>query len=138
MIRYALLCDQEDAFEGWFASSAEFERQAADGALVCPMCGSSAVRKAVMAPAVRRAGRERARAIEAIREKIRSEYDYVGERFPEEARKRAAAEEDGDAPSQKPIWGEASPAEARALIAEGVPVAPLPPALAPTPPRKLN
>ena len=52
MIRYALACDQAHAFEGWFGSSADFDDQQARGLLECPMCGSKAVRKAIMAPAI--------------------------------------------------------------------------------------
>ena len=52
MIRYALECGDEHAFEGWFRSSDDFDRQAAAGLLVCPTCGSGEVSRALMAPAV--------------------------------------------------------------------------------------
>jgi hypothetical protein len=64
---------------------------------------------------------------------ISETYEYVGDRFVEEARKI----NDGDA-EHRPIWGEATVSEARALIEEGAPVAPLPPEFAPPPPRKVN
>lgn len=137
MIRYALTCDNEDSFEGWFASSADYDDQEARGLIECPACGSKTVRKAPMAPAVRTrdsAGPPSPAEIAArVRAHIREKFDYVGEGFAREAR----AIHDGDAPD-RPIWGEATPDEARALSEDGLPVAPLPPALAPTPPRKLN
>lgn len=50
MIRYALICQREHAFEGWFGSSADFDDQRARGLLECPLCASKAVRKQIMAP----------------------------------------------------------------------------------------
>ena len=52
MIRYALLCEHDHDFEGWFGASSDYEEQHARGLLECPVCGSKAVRKAIMAPAV--------------------------------------------------------------------------------------
>lgn len=52
MIKYALQCDQDHGFEAWFRDSAAFDAQAAQGDLVCPLCGSARVRKAVMAPRI--------------------------------------------------------------------------------------
>lgn len=52
MIRYALECEQEHGFEAWFRSSDDFERQQAAELLSCPVCGSHAVTRALMAPAV--------------------------------------------------------------------------------------
>lgn len=138
MIRYALRCDQGDEFEAWFRNSADFDGQAAEGELVCPVCGSTAVAKDVMAPAVKRAREADPRALaramaQRIKQYIRENHEYVGDRFAEEVR----AIHDGEA-DDRPIWGEATPEEAEALVEEGLPVAPLPPALAPEPPRKLN
>ncbi|WP_119166951.1 DUF1178 family protein [Algihabitans albus] len=52
MIKYALQCDRDHGFEGWFQNSAAFDAQAGNGELVCPFCGSASVRKAVMAPRI--------------------------------------------------------------------------------------
>ncbi|HEX3701063.1 MAG TPA: DUF1178 family protein, partial [Phenylobacterium sp.] len=52
MIRYALVCQHEHGFEGWFGSSADFDDQAGRGLVECPLCASKAVRKQIMAPAV--------------------------------------------------------------------------------------
>ena len=54
MIKYTLQCRQRHRFEGWFASSAGFEQQAADGAVCCPVCGDDAVTRAPMAPRILR------------------------------------------------------------------------------------
>jgi hypothetical protein len=140
MIRYALICDAEDEFEAWFSSSADFDVQVARDLVECPACGSKQVRKAPMAPAVARTreapspDQVRRAVAQAIKSHIRESFDYVGERFAEEARRL----HESDVVSDKPIWGEASPQEARALIEDGVPVAPLPAEFAPEPPRKLN
>ncbi|MFT8711673.1 DUF1178 family protein, partial [Komagataeibacter rhaeticus] len=52
MIRYQLRCGAGHEFEGWFPGSSAFERQAADGLLCCPQCGTHDVTRALMAPAV--------------------------------------------------------------------------------------
>ena len=133
MIKYALVCENEDEFEGWFDSSAAYDEQEAKGLVSCPVCNSAKVRKAPMAPAVAR-NRESAAEIAAkVRAHIRDSFDYVGDSFADEAR----AIHEGDAPD-RPIWGEATPDEAKAMAEEGLPVAPLPAPLAPVPPRKLN
>ena len=54
MIRYALLCRQDHAFEAWFRDSETFDVQNEAGQVGCPQCGTAEVRKAVMAPAIRR------------------------------------------------------------------------------------
>lgn len=140
MIKYALVCAQAHPFEGWFAASADFDDQNARGLVQCPYCGSAQVRKQIMAPAV--AGTKaqakpaasdaqtRSMMMEAVR-RVRSHvlatFDNVGDRFAAEAR----AIHEG-ASQDRGIYGEATPAEVRDLIQDGVPVAPLPP----EPPKK--
>jgi hypothetical protein len=129
MIRYDLICDKGHAFDSWFQSAARFDDLKGGGHVSCVQCGSAAVEKALMAPAVAikapqaiampRDAREAALA--ELRAKIEAESDYVGMNFAAEARSMHA----GDAP-ERPIYGEARADEARALIADGVPVAPLP------------
>ena len=139
MIRYALMCEHGHDFEGWFGASADFDDQAARGLLACPMCASQAVRKQIMAPAVAgtktRGGeaapaKARAMMMEAmteVRRHVEANFDYVGDSFATEAR----AIHEGKS-EERGIYGEASPAEVKALVADGVPVAPLPP----EPPKK--
>jgi len=141
MILYALRCENGDEFEAWFANSAAYDVQAERGDLLCPICGSTQVEKAPMAPAVKRTDRGDAPSPRAVamamaakvKEHIRDNFDYVGENFASEARKI----HEGDI-EDRPIWGEATPEDAKTMVEEGLPVSPLPPELAPTPPRKLN
>ncbi|MHB8528342.1 MAG: DUF1178 family protein [Caulobacteraceae bacterium] len=138
MIRYALACEHGHGFEGWFSASADFDDQSERGLVSCPVCASTEVKKQIMAPAV--AGRRsnpdpppakmRSMMMEAmgrVRRHVEDHFDYVGDRFAVEARSihEGKTEERG-------IYGEASPSEVKALVADGVPVAPLPPA----PPKK--
>lgn len=134
MIRYALLCDHEHAFEGWFAASADFDDQQARGLIECPVCASKAVRKAIMSPAVsgaksRGGDKEPAQnhavmmeAMGRIRRHVEANFDDVGDGFATEARAihEGRSEERG-------IYGQATSAEVRDLVEDGVPIAPLPP-----------
>ena len=153
MIRYTLRCDRGHAFESWFQSSSVYESQEKRKLVTCPACGSAKVQRAIMAPQIMsRKGRDDAlpapalvptrvadvaapvstplmmaqerelRAkLKELRDHIVKNADNVGERFPNEARKMHY----GDI-EHRPIYGEASPDEARALIDEGVEVSPLP------------
>ena len=141
MIRYALRCEHDHAFEGWFGSSDDFDLQAADGRVECPFCASRRVAKQIMAPAVRTsdsrpdsAPRDMfMEAASAIRKKIETDFDYVGDAFAREAR----AIHEGDS-EKRSIYGEATPAEVRSLEADGVPCAPLPAALSPRRKAEMN
>ena len=94
-----------------------------------------------MAPAVRTgrakdAQKERAVAMAMaakVRDHIKDNFDYVGDKFADEARKMYAGESE-----ERAIWGEATPEEAQSLAEDGIPAAPLPPDLAPVTPKKLN
>jgi hypothetical protein len=128
MIRYALRCAEGHDFESWFAGAGAFDALASKGLLSCAVCGSPQVEKALMAPKVVSRGESAPAAprpdlearIRALREKVEAEATYVGPRFAAEAR---ALHEAGE---EKAIYGEARPAEARALIEDGIPIAPLP------------
>jgi hypothetical protein len=149
MIRYSLRCERGHAFESWFQSSSAYEAQEKRKLVNCPVCGSPKVERAIMSPQiVSKKGRESAvpapaaatdvttptstpllmaqeRELRAklreLRDHIVKNADNVGERFPNEARKMHY----GDI-EHRPIYGEASPDEARSLIEEGVEVSPLP------------
>ncbi len=142
MIRYDLRCANGDEFEAWFGSMADYDKQAEAGQVECPHCGSKHVEKAPMAPAVvtgrsRDQQKERAVAMAMaakVREHIKDNFDYVGDKFADEARKMHSGESE-----ERAIWGEATPEQARELAEEGIPAAPLPPELAPVvAPKKLN
>jgi hypothetical protein len=141
MIRYDLRCNNGDEFEAWFGSIADFDKQAEAGLVECPHCGSNHVEKAPMAPAVRTARKQEAQKVRAVamamaakvREHIKDNFDYVGDKFADEARKMHGGETE-----ERAIWGEATPEQARELAEEGIPAAPLPPELAPVQSKKLN
>jgi hypothetical protein len=134
MIKYQLICDAEHDFEGWFRDSADYDVQAEDGLIECPACGSEKIRKAMMAPAIvggKRSGSRAARlaeikrdmgqAVERARDYVENNFDYVGDQFPEEARKIHYGEKE-----ERGIYGEATGKEVKELVDEGVSVAPLP------------
>ena len=148
MIRYSLVCAQDHGFEAWFGQSADFDEQASRGLVECPICASSAVRKAIMAPAVTRT-RKRGGAetpppdpqamrtvfleqLRRVREHVEEHFDYVGDAFAREARDIHAGKSE-----DRGIYGEATPEEVRALKEDGVAVAPLP-VVQDIPKQKLN
>ncbi len=134
MIRYNLKCDAGHAFDSWFQSGAAFAALQGAGQVSCPICGSAKVGKEMMAPAVRPArtvtpgkgalsepGSAVEAALAALRKQIAENSEYVGMNFAAEARRI----HEGEAP-ERSIHGEARPDEARKMIEEGLPVAPLP------------
>ena len=134
MIKYALACEQDHTFEGWFSVSGDFDDQQARGLLECPVCATKAVRKAIMAPAVRgtkaqampeptpEARQMMRQAMGEMRRHVEENFDYVGDGFADEAR----AIHEGRS-EDRGIYGEASPKQVRELVEDGVRVAPLPP-----------
>ncbi|RCW88169.1 DUF1178 family protein [Paracoccus lutimaris] len=134
MIRYSLRCDQGHDFDGWFRSSDGFETLRAAGQVSCAICGSVQVEKALMAPRVAHGGGDEPgttdlhtprdgheAALEKLRRHVEANSDYVGMSFAAEAR----AMHEGEAP-ERAIHGEARLEDARKLIEDGIPVAPLP------------
>jgi len=134
MIKYALVCEHEHEFEGWFSASADFDDQQARGLMECPMCASKAVRKAIMSPAI--AGTKAQtrpdatpemrqmmmQAMGEVRRHVEENFDYVGGSFASEAR----AIHEGKS-EDRGIYGEASPEQVRDLAEDGIRVAQLPP-----------
>lgn len=157
MIVFDLHCSGGHRFEGWFGSSADYTDQQSRGLITCPACGSGEVGKAPMAPAVPAKGNARQevlppetpsqqqlantplppkvqRALTALAKaqaEALKDSTWVGDKFAAETRKMHYGERDAAL-----IHGQATLAEAKALIEEGVPVAPLPFLVAP--PEKLN
>lgn len=150
MIVYDLSCDHGHRFEGWFGSSDDFASQKKQGLVSCPTCGSLAVDKAPMAPAVGKKGNQQvaasnpdkgkglsntpmtpevAEALGKLAEaqaKALESSTWVGKDFVEQSRAMHYGERDHAA-----IHGEATLQEAKELLDEGVPVAPLPLPVAP-------
>jgi len=139
MILYDLRCSLGHRFEAWFRSGAAYDEAEARGGLACPVCGDPGIEKAPMAPRIaKRSGeepaapptstlapddttREQLQVLRALRRQIEERCDYVGERFPEEARRIHYGEID-----PRPIYGEASDTAARDLREEGITVTRIP------------
>ena len=155
MIRYSLRCERDHTFESWFQDSSAYDAQVKRKLVSCPVCTSVKIEKAIMAPRiVGKKGRERAEPVPAapptaasapaeapaastplmmaqerelraklkeLRDHIVQNADNVGERFPNEARKMHY----GDI-EHRPIYGEASPQDAKELYEEGIDFHPLP------------
>ena len=134
MIRFSLKCIADHEFESWFRSGAAFDGLRSAGHVTCPVCGTAQVEKSLMAPMLRPAredGPEKPtlgapatdleQALAALRRQVEENSEYVGVNFVTEARRIHA----GDAP-ERAIYGEARADEAKKLIEDGVPVAPLP------------
>jgi hypothetical protein len=136
MIVFDLRCNDGHRFESWFQSGAAFDRQQAEGAIECPLCGSHAIAKAPMAPRLAHAAEaagetgvvaegappaEMLEALRRLRRHIEENCDYVGPAFPEQARRIFYGETES-----RGIYGEASLDDAVALRDEGIEVQPLP------------
>lgn len=132
MIVFDLKCGQDHRFQAWFRNGETYEAQAAAAEIACPTCGDTKVAKAPMAPKLVKAlgdspdraaqvAGEMRRLLGELRDHVEKTADYVGERFPEEARRIHYGETEA-----RPIYGEASPDEAESLKEEGVEVARIP------------
>ena len=136
MIKYDLICKNAHEFEGWFSSSKDYDTQRAKRLVICPMCSTAKVEKAIMAPAVATRNTTGAAAVdiaEKIRQEISDNCENVGDNFADEAR----AIHYGEKP-ERGIYGTASAKEAAGLVEEGVSIAPLPDVLLPKPKKTLN
>jgi hypothetical protein len=149
VIRYNLVCDKRHEFESWFQDSAAYDKQAKRGLVSCPLCGSSKVEKAIMAPRLARKDKSSSISVpespppapaanapvamlspqekefraklKELREHLISNADNVGQKFPEVARKMHYGELE-----HRSIYGEASPKDAKELHEEGIEFHPLP------------
>tara|TARA_R110002167_G_scaffold232957_1_gene438123 strand:- start:386 stop:814 length:429 start_codon:yes stop_codon:yes gene_type:complete len=129
MIVFDLICDSEHTFEAWFKDSKTFDRQRRKGEVACPVCDSTKVEKALMAPNITTAqAKDRAAStqktvmaaqmlqmLSEARKAVEENCDYVGPNFAEEARKIHHGEVD-----KRDIYGEATKEEAEELQEEGV------------------
>lgn len=134
MVVYNLTCGNAHAFEGWFNSPDLFETQVEAAELSCPVCGSCDVTKQPSAPNIAR-HRESAESTPATREQVEAlralqaqfidhvikNTEDVGRSFPDEARRIHRQEA-----AERPIRGQATQSEAKALRDEGIDVAMLP------------
>ena len=126
MIKYQLRCRCNCEFEGWFPSSKEYTRQKNKGLINCPMCDSTAVDKAIMAPSVKRSkpkaqaddymvmGESAESILRKLNKKIKKDFQDVGKNFAKEARKAAKGKRD-----QK-FYGKPTKEETNQLLDEGI------------------
>jgi len=134
MIRFALHCDQAHEFDVWFRSNNDYEIQYKKQLINCPICGSTAIEKTLMAPSVSTTrkceqvvtGDEQAKTrirkqLQQLAKSVRENADYVGEQFAEEARKIHFGEV-----NPRTIYGEANKQEIASLLQDGIDVLPLP------------
>lgn len=146
MIKYDLICRHDHTFEAWFSTSSDYDDQRKKRLVQCPFCGSTKIEKAIMAPNVSTSRKKESRAAKQteamaimnaaaskIRKEIEDKCDYVGEKFPEEARAIHYGEKE-----ERAIYGEATAKEAAELQDEGVGIASLPEVLSPKSSKKMN
>ena len=139
MIQYALKCENGHNFDSWFQSAEAFDKLLKTNMVTCAVCGTPSVTKAIMSPRVNSSDGQTPdgskasdqplsapadpaqQALKELRKHIENNADYVGDNFAAEAR----AIHDGSAP-ERSIYGAAKPEEAKKLVQDGIPVAPLP------------
>jgi hypothetical protein len=132
MIVFDLQCGSGcGSFEAWFRSTADYGEQRADGLVQCPVCQSGEVAKAPMAPRVPRKGANPLAKLAALQAEMLKDSNWVGDKFADTARAMHSGEMD-----PAPVHGNATLEQAKSLVDEGVPVAPLP--LPVTPPSQVN
>ena len=145
MIVLNLACAHDHHFEGWFGSAADFEAQLARELVTCPLCADSRIKRLPTAARLNVSNLRGASALPAESEtaaevpvavvaasnpvskaqglmlqalqQVLAQTEDVGPRFAEEARRIHYGETE-----QRPIRGQASPADAVALAEEGIPV----------------
>lgn len=133
MIVFDLQCrDDCGTFEAWFQSSMDYDEQRLAGLVQCPVCHSTDIEKAPMAPSVPRKGVSGGLAkLAALQAAMLQNSRWVGDDFTSTARAMHAGEMEA-----AQVHGNATLEQAKSLIEEGVPVAPL--LLPVTPPNQIN
>ena len=153
MIHYRVRCDGAHEFEGWFRDSAAFDAQVAAGLLACPVCGTTSVSRALMAPhvATRRAAEPAPAApstpaaspapepaappvatnaplpdhVRAVLQRLRAEVERTCDYVGPGFAAEARRIHSGEAPSRG-IFGETTETEAEQLRDDGIAVARIP------------
>lgn len=123
MICYQLICVHEHQFEAWFQNIASFDAQVAEGKITCPLCHSSEIKKAPMAPKIARQNQyqQLEKELKAVQSYVENHCDYVGDNFAVEAKKMHYGETE-----TRNIYGKATLAEAKDLKEEGIETIALP------------
>ena len=130
MIVFNLNCsDCSSSFEGWFENTKDYNKQIRKGLVTCPYCNSIQIKKGLMAPNVAKKSNSKisktnksiASNVKKLKKIIEKEFDYVGDKFTEEAKKIKYGEV-----KERSIYGEASIEQTKELINEDIDVLPLP------------
>ena len=134
MIRYDLVCENEHFFESWFKDSKSYQKQLEAEEIACPKCNNSNISKSLMAPGIPKKTNTKNgnviansssssinNAIRKIRDEIKKNSEYVGDQFPEEARKIHYNEAE-----MRSIYGKASKKEITELVDEGIDIIQIP------------
>ena len=130
MIVFSINCsDCSFSFEGWFENTKDYNKQIRKGLLTCPSCNSTQIKKGLMAPNVSKKSNSKiskrnksiASNVKKLKKIIEKEFDYVGNKFTEEAKKIKYGEA-----KERAIYGEASIEQTKELIDEDIDVLPLP------------
>jgi len=134
MIRYDLVCENEHLFESWLKDSKSYQKQLDANEIVCPVCDSCNISKSLMAPGIPKktntkngnviansSSKSINDAIRKIRDEIKKNSEYVGDQFPEEARKIHYNEAE-----MRSIYGKASKKEITELVDEGIDIIQIP------------
>ena len=130
MIVFNLICSDCDySFEGWFDNTQVFNNQKKRKLIICPSCDSSSITKTLVAPNVAKKSNSKmlknkktlASNIKKIKKIVEENFDYVGDKFSDEAKKIKYGES-----SDRPIYGEATLEQTKELMEEEINVTPLP------------
>jgi len=130
MIVFNLNCSEcASSFEGWFENTNDYNKQIKKGLLTCPSCNSTQIKKGLMAPNLSKKSNSKiskrnksiASNVKKLKKIIEKEFDYVGDKFTEEAKKIKYGEV-----KERAIYGEASIEQTKELIDEDIDVLPLP------------
>ena len=130
MIKYSLICDQEHNFEAWFSDYDTCRKTIKKIFGRMSSMWVKKISKSIMAPNIpsksnQKAPKSDVKKVEMVMNKIKKHvkenYEYVGDKFPDEARAMHYEEKE-----QKDIYGETTVEEAKDLIEEGINVQPLP------------
>ena len=122
-------CDCDFTFEGWFENTKDYNKQIKQGLVSCPSCNSIEIKKGLMAPnltiksntKISKKNKSIASNVKKLKKIIEKEFDYVGDKFTEEAKKIKYGEI-----KERAIYGEASIEQTKELIDENIDVIPLP------------
>ena len=131
MIKYSLRCDSDHVFEAWFSDSESFEKQNKKNLISCLTCSSTKIKKDIMAPRIS-SGKQKTNRLNQkkdkvemilnkVRKHVESNFDYVGDKFADEARAIHYGET-----KKRNIYGEATHSEVSDLVEEDIPISSIP------------